>query len=132
MDAVRRQISHPFFLHHFFNVDAWDLDRTLSECMKDDRGDDDAGGIDNNNGGASAVVASVRANNLFIDFTAIKEHLVQTHPSSIALQSPRVLRTSTCSSCLNLGGNETTSVVKREKVEPLEFKVVCLLSERKL
>lgn len=125
VDADRRQTSHPFFLHMFFNVDAWDLERTLSECIEDGRDDGAGGGNDNNNGASDA---SVRSSNVLPQRdSSTYESLVQKeHPSGIALQTPRLLRTSPCSSCLDLGGNVTISVAKREKGEPLEYTADCL------
>jgi len=82
---------------------------------------------------ASAVAASdaIRKGTLLQKYSSSSERFVQRHPSSITLQSPRLLSNSMCSSCLNMGGNVTISVAKREKGEPLEYKVDCLRSERK-
>jgi hypothetical protein len=145
VDADRRETSHPFFLHMYFNVDAWDLKRTLSECMEDDGGRG-TGGDKNENDAAAASAASastaiaastvassapVHAGTLLHKYSSTYKRHVQRHPSSVPLQSPRLLTNSMCSPCLNLGGNVTISVVKRERGEPLEYKVDCLRSERK-
>jgi len=141
VDADRRETSHPFFLHTYFNVDAWDLERTLSECMEDDGGrgtgsdrrDQNDAATASAASAASAVAASdaIRTGTLLQKYSSSSKRLVQRHPSSITLQSPRLLNNSMCTSCLNLGGNVTISVAKREKGEPLEYKVDCLRSERK-
>ena len=126
VDADRRGTSHPFFLHRFYNVDAWDLERTLSECIEDSSGGSAGGGYDNNKGASDA---SARSSNVLLlrKDSSTHENLVQEkHPSGIALQSPRLLRTSPCSACLNSGGNVTISVAKREKGEPLEYTADCL------
>lgn len=143
VDADRRETSHPFFLHMYFNVDAWDLERTLSECMEGDAGRGTGGHKNENHAAAAASAsaslsatsvyasASVRTDSLLDKYSSMYKRLVQIHPSSITLQSPRLLRNSMCSSCLNLGGNVTINVAKREKGEPLEYRVDCLQSERK-
>ena len=148
VDPDRRETSHPFFLHMYFNVDAWDLERTLSECMEDDGGRDTGGGKNENDAAAASAAsaasastaiaastvassASVHAGTLLHQYSSTYKRHVQRHPSSVPLQSPRLLTNSMCSSCLNLGGNVTISVAKREKGEPLEYRVDCLLSERK-
>lgn len=133
VDADRRETSHPFFLHMYFNVDAWDLERTLSECMEDGggRGTSSDRRDQNDAASASAVAASdaIRTGTLLQKYSSSSKRLVQRHPSSITLQSPRLLNNWMCSSCLNLGGNVTISVAKREKGEPLEYQVDCLRSE---
>ena len=123
VDADRREASHPFFLHRYYNVDAWDLERTLSECTEG-IGGRSAGDDKNEKYTDSAAVSAVVA-------SASYKRLVHEHPTSIALQSPRLLSISTCSSCFTMGGNVTIDVSKREKGEPLEYKVECLQSERK-
>ena len=148
VDPDRRETSHPFFLHMYFNVDAWDLQRKLSECMEGDGGRD-TGGEKNENDAAAASAASaasastaiaastvassasVHAGTILHKYSSTYKRHVQRHPSSVPLQSPRLLTNSMCSPCLNLGGNVTISVVKRERGEPLEYKVDCLCSERK-
>lgn len=145
VDADRRETSHPFFLHMYFNVDAWDLERTLSECMEDDGGRGTGGDKNENDAAAASAAsastaiaastvassASVHAGTLLHKYSSTYKRHVQRHPSSVPLQSPRLLTNSMCSPCLNLGGNVTISVVKRERGEPLEYKVDCLRSERK-
>ena len=156
VDADRRETSHPFFLHRYFNVDAWDLERTLSECIGDDGGRDTGGDRKENDAAAAsaasasaaptalaasasadlaasavAASASIRTGTLLHKYSSSSKRLAQRHPSSITLQSPRLLSNSMCSSCLNLGGNVMISIAKREKGEPLEYKVDCLRSERK-
>ena len=152
VDADRRETSHPFFLHMYFNVDAWDLERTLSECMEDDGGRGTGNDRNENDAAAAsaasasaasaasasadlaasavAASASIRTRTLLHKYSSSSKRLVQRHPSSITLQSPRLLNNSICSSCLNLGGNVTIGIAKREKGEPLEYKVDCIRSER--
>ena len=125
VDTDRRHASHPFFLHRFFNVDAWDLERTLSECMIDDGRNDDTGGTGND------AASNERTDETLFEYAAMDLRFIRKHPSSIALQSPRILGTSACSSCFNAGGNISISVGKREMGEPLEYKIDCLRSERK-
>lgn len=127
VDADRRETSHPFFLHMYYNVDAWDLERTLSECIEE--GSDDGAGGDNDNGASDA---SVRSNVLLRRDFSTHGSLVRKHPSDIALQSPRLLRTSPCSSCLNLGGKVTIDVAKREKGEQLVYRADCVRPARTL
>ena len=129
VDADRRETSHPFFLHRYYNVDAWDLERTLSECMGNEDGRDE--GKNENEASSSSADGPVAALASAVAASASYERLVQRNPPSIALQSPRLLSISTCSSCLNMGGNVTIDVANREKGEPLEYKVECLRSGRK-